>query len=351
MSRIVDPLAEDNSTHAEDLGTNGKPKRNLKVWLLVLASLGLAAFLIFGPDTSQISSKPKEEKKVEASGISIADDLKAKEAARPKPTEVATPSAPTAPTAPQQKTKEQIEAELIQSRLLREQSLHASEMTVNGVVLAGDLGDNNPQTPPVDPQLQAQDALLARAEGLLKADKTKAVTAAASQGRDLDFLSRKNTESESIEAPLNVNDSHGKHALYQGHIIRTVLLRGINSDLPGSMLARTTSDVYDSIDGRILLIPKGSLIYGEHSSDVAVGQSRVMVAADRIIFPNGKSIALQKSTISDTTGYAGLNAKVDNHFFQMFGTSLLVGMASWLAPTADQSTSAVSGASGTTTSQ
>lgn len=62
-----------------------------------------------------------------------------------------------------------------------------------------------------------------------------------------------------------------------GHVIRSVLLTRVNSDMPGRVLARVTSDVYDSAQ-RYVVIPKGSQLIGVYSSQVVVGQERLLMA-------------------------------------------------------------------------
>lgn len=112
--------------------------------------------------------------------------------------------------------------------------------------------------------------------------------------------------------------------LRQGKVIPAVLGRQINSDLPGRSTAYVSSDVYDS-DGR-LLIPKGSALVGKYHSGVRVGQSRLMFAFERLVLPNGYSFDLPAAPGADLAGAAGMAGDVDNHFFKMFGTSLLIGI-------------------------
>ena len=74
-----------------------------------------------------------------------------------------------------------------------------------------------------------------------------------------------------------------------GTIIPAALVTGINSDLPGQVIATVTEAVYDSATGRHLLIPQGSRLLGQYDSQVAFGQRRVLLvwtpprAARRVI--------------------------------------------------------------------
>jgi len=110
--------------------------------------------------------------------------------------------------------------------------------------------------------------------------------------------------------------------LRQGKVIPAVLGRQINSDLPGRVTAYVSSNVYDS-DGN-LLIPMGASLVGRYDSGVKVGQSRLMFAFERLILPNGYSFDLPAAPGSDLAGAAGMTGDVNNHFFKMFGSSLLI---------------------------
>src|SRR3546814_7654314 len=79
-----------------------------------------------------------------------------------------------------------------------------------------------------------------------------------------------------------------------GSVITAALITGIQSDLPGQIAAQVTQNVYDSAKGRILLIPQGSRLIGEYDSEVSAGQSRVLLAWDRLLLPGGRAILLDR---------------------------------------------------------
>ncbi len=103
-----------------------------------------------------------------------------------------------------------------------------------------------------------------------------------------------------------------------GTIIPGALLTGIRSDLPGEITAQVTQHVYDSPTGQALLIPQGSRLIGSYDSQVAFGQSRVLLVWTRLILPNGKSILLDRQKGADVAGYSGLEDEVDNHWGALF---------------------------------
>lgn len=104
------------------------------------------------------------------------------------------------------------------------------------------------------------------------------------------------------------------HILQAGSIISAALITGIRSDLPGQITAQVTQHVYDSPTGRILLIPQGSRLVGDYDADVAFGQSRILLAWNRLILPDGRSIMLERQPGADPSGFAGLQDRTDYHW-------------------------------------
>lgn len=123
-------------------------------------------------------------------------------------------------------------------------------------------------------------------------------------------------------------------ALLAGTLIAASLLTGINSDLPGQILANVTENVFDTISGTVLLIPQGSRLIGRYDSQVAYGQRRVMLIWTRLIRPDGSSLVLGDLPGVDAGGEAGLEDRVDWHWSQLFkGAALasLIGVGAELA--------------------
>lgn len=108
-----------------------------------------------------------------------------------------------------------------------------------------------------------------------------------------------------------------------GTIIPGALITGIRSDLPGQITAQVTENVYDTPTGRARLIPQGARLIGIYDSQVAFGQSRVLLVWTRLLMPNGRSIVLERQPGADAGGYAGLQDEVDNHWFELFKAAAL----------------------------
>lgn len=115
-----------------------------------------------------------------------------------------------------------------------------------------------------------------------------------------------------------------KYTLHEGSIIDGLMISGINSDLPGLIVAKVSKDIYDSIDGKHLVIPQGTELVGRYSSAVAYAQDRVAFGWTRMIFKNGDSINLGNMGGVDQQGYSGIKDQVDNHYFRLFGQIALV---------------------------
>ncbi|MGY3294533.1 type IV secretory pathway VirB10-like protein [Bradyrhizobium sp. LM3.6] len=106
-------------------------------------------------------------------------------------------------------------------------------------------------------------------------------------------------------------------------VIPAALITGIRSDLPGQITAQVTEAVYDSPTGRARLIPQGARLIGSYDSQVAFGQSRVLLVWTRLIMPNGRSIVLERQPGADAAGYSGLEDEVDNHWKELLGAAAL----------------------------
>jgi type IV secretion system protein VirB10 len=137
-------------------------------------------------------------------------------------------------------------------------------------------------------------------------------------------------------SPDRVAAAASSYVLQAGNIIPASLITGIRSDLPGQITAQVTENVYDSPTGHFLLIPQGARLIGIYDSQVAFGQSRVLLVWTRLIMPNGRSIMLERQPGADTAGYAGLEDDVDNHWGALFkaaALSTLLGVGSELGST------------------
>jgi type IV secretion system protein VirB10 len=115
-----------------------------------------------------------------------------------------------------------------------------------------------------------------------------------------------------------------RYELKAGTIIPSLLITGLNSDLPGQIVAQVRENVYDTVTGRFLLIPQGTRLVGEYDSKISYGQERALIVWSRLIMPNGNSISLEGMPGVDLSGYAGLKDRVNNHYGKLL-TGVVLG--------------------------
>ena len=114
----------------------------------------------------------------------------------------------------------------------------------------------------------------------------------------------------------------------QGTLIPAVLETAINTDVPGFVRAVVSADVR-SFDGRHVLVPRSSRLVGQYKSGLQAGQKRAYVIWTRLIRPDGVSVDLGSPAVS-FGGDAGLAGKVDGHFFERFGSAMLLSVVGGL---------------------
>lgn len=144
-------------------------------------------------------------------------------------------------------------------------------------------------------------------------------------------------QSDYLEQELK--DPRSETEIKAGTVIRATMLTGINSDLPGQVIGQVTRNVWDSIDSEYVLIPQGARLIGRYESGISFGQKRVLVAWDRLIYPNGQSIRLEGMGGYDKSGQSGYKDKVKNHYMKAFGSAILFSIVSGGVSKVDDQTS------------
>ena len=146
-----------------------------------------------------------------------------------------------------------------------------------------------------------------------------------------------NDKNGQFESDLHDTEIYNPHSLrtpispYQvmaGTIIPASLVTGLNSDLPGQVIAQVTENVYDTPTGQHLLLPQGTRLLGRYESDIDAGQSRALVVWNRLIRPDGSSLVIENLPGVDLSGQAGLRDKVDRHTGSLFKAAILSSILS-----------------------
>jgi len=168
----------------------------------------------------------------------------------------------------------------------------------------------------------------------LKALEAPQMVAAFHAGSTLD-ISGQTKQSGSIATSVNpassavtLQPAASPYTVMAGNIIPAVLISGINSDIPGPILAQVSQNVLDSASGKYVLIPPGSRLIGTYQNANSYGQQRLTIAWQRLIFPNTTSMTLPSMPSADQSGYAGLSDQIDHHYLATFGTAALISLIS-----------------------
>lgn len=188
----------------------------------------------------------------------------------------------------------------------------------------------------------AAESTFDRAMKMISGAQAGGTTGAAAQG-DEGATQNLQGAKESFLKQETASNTYGSGTLqtprspYQvmaGTVIPAALVTGINSDLPGQIIATVTENVYDSISGAYLLVPQGSRLLGQYDSQVAYGQRRVLLVWTRLLLPDGSSLVLDRLSGVDAAGQAGLEDKVNWHWARIFegaALSTLIGVGAELA--------------------
>ena len=130
---------------------------------------------------------------------------------------------------------------------------------------------------------------------------------------------------------VNLNSAHGQpYVLFEGTILDTALLNRLVGDFAGPVKVMVTNPVY-SQDRQHVLIPAGTFLLGDVQKVSGFGQRRLAVRFHRMLMPDGYSVDLDQFHGLDQAGATGLSDQVNNHYLQIFGASIALGVISGAA--------------------
>jgi type IV secretion system protein VirB10 len=331
--------------------TKGKTPRNaiMSIGILAAVVIGVLGFFYELKATNKAEQDARDKKTLalksstDVSGdkgqadinqmISAQRDAAASEAAARAASDAAVRSQPVRPML----TGTDFQSEVGKSGIdTQDLARHAAEDAIYTSPIfktTGATRSNSPQAPALPPGVPSlEDARAAR--NAANANATDGVAdqmalqlakqGQAPEDRDRAFLREAATQGGIEQTTFN-GRSRGC-TLTPPHIIPVKTVRGLNSDKPGSVALMVDEDVYDSLQGDCLMIPKGSFINGQYSSDIKVGQERLLVATTSLRLPNGKSVPLNGMQGADQNGYSGFSGDVNNHFLKIFGASFITAI-------------------------
>ena len=130
---------------------------------------------------------------------------------------------------------------------------------------------------------------------------------------------------------VSVNSAHGQpYVVFEGTSIDTVLVNRLDGEFAGPVKVMVTDPIY-SQDRQHLLIPEGTFILGDVQKVSGLGQKRLAVTFHRLLMPDGYSVDLDQFHGLDQAGATGLKDKVNNHYGEIFGASIALGIISGAA--------------------
>jgi len=119
-----------------------------------------------------------------------------------------------------------------------------------------------------------------------------------------------------------------------GTVIPAALLTAIDTSRQGPVVATVTENVFDTVSGRYLLVPQGARLLGRHEGESRYGDTRAVIAWDRIILPNGKSLSLSAEPGVDSQGAVGVKGRVDRRLLPLAMATLFSGAITTLGQAA-----------------
>lgn len=135
---------------------------------------------------------------------------------------------------------------------------------------------------------------------------------------------------------VNVNSAHGQpFVLFEGTTIDTVLVNRLDGEFSSPVKAMVTNPAY-SQDHQHILIPEGTFLLGDVQKVSSLGQKRLAVTFHRMLMPDGYSVDLDQFHGLDQAGDTGLKDKVNNHYRQIFGASIALGVIAGAAQATNQ---------------
>jgi len=180
-----------------------------------------------------------------------------------------------------------------------------------------------------DAQLREAEAQLAALGQTGQRDTPPPTSASAQQQKQPTAESERSNPD--VSRPGVLNSFTGKrYVAFEGTVLETLLVNRLNGTFSGPINCLVTTDIY-SHDRKHVLIPAGTKVLGEAKKVEAFGQQRLAIFFHRLIMPDGYSVSLDQFKGLNQIGETALRDKVNNHYLQIFGASLAVGILGGVA--------------------
>ncbi len=277
-----------------------------------------------------------------------------------KPAVKETPSSPLAMSTDMNQRKiQELEQDLTAAQRQSQQEQQARNNAASGIsappmnppnAQIGGVASPAVQLPPVaevprDPVADAEKTLAFKARfasNLVSVDDAASHPSSGSTGLTEDIAARPSGLPQAAAAQtavaagrrapeVSVNSAHGQpYVVFEGTTIDTLLVNRLDGEFAGPVKVMVTNPVY-SQDRQHLLIPEGSFILGDVQKVSSLGQKRLAVTFHRLLMPDGYSVDLDQFHGLDQAGATGLKDKVNNHYAEIFGASIALGIVAGAA--------------------
>ena len=232
----------------------------------------------------------------------------------------------------------------------RDNAAAAPGSTANApIALAGGVATPQAQSPPSpepqrDPVADAEKALAFKARfasNLVTGSDARPSPAdsanAMVRGQESDTQRARSSSEPQAPAPqvaaaskrvpeVSVNAAQGQPlVVFEGTTIDTVLVNRLDGEFAGPVKVMVTNPVY-SQDRQHLLIPEGTFVFGDVQKVAGLGQKRLAITFHRLLMPDGYSVDLDQFHGLDQAGATGLKDQVNNHYVEIFGASIALGV-------------------------
>ena len=147
-------------------------------------------------------------------------------------------------------------------------------------------------------------------------------------GAAAEALAAPTKDYENPTAAVEPADPPGMERIYEGSFLEAVLVTQLSGDFPGPVLAAVSVPFY-SADRQRVLVPRGSRVIGTAAAVTSQDQSRLVVGFHRLLFPDGRWVALDFHGLNQV-GEGALKDQVNRHYLSMFAAVGAVGIISGL---------------------
>ena len=324
--------------------------RGTQTWLMIGLALGILGIIVFAgrpgptarpvPVTSAPTLAPNPERLRDYQDRLRILDERARQEAPSSPVPVTTTSSPyEEPPSPaaqdplraERKRREYeslFSSNVVMSRRVGGQQLTARQATPLRAWSSSAPTEASPGPPNID---DVADAVVRATTRYASADPSSTTTLTNPAGGSATPSPPIAASAKARPAATGPITSNGPmHRILEGTLVDAVLTNRLDGSAAAPVNCLVTNAVY-SHDGQYVLIPAGSRVLGETKPVQTLGETRLAVAFNRLVLPDGRTYGLDQFMGLNEIGDAGLRDQVNQHYKSTFGASAAVGLITGFA--------------------